>query len=83
MSEVKADLTENALVNDLERLQRWQKCPDQPLGDHIEQQNVRREFRDGRKQWIKEKMREATEEGARGYGYSWRGSADDSTFDKY
>ena len=81
LDEEKADLVENALVNDVERIKRWKKCPDQSLADHIETQEFRRDQRDGRKQWVRENVEEAKAKGHTSFGHSWRGSPVESSFD--
>ena len=48
LSEEQAALTENELVNDLDRLGRWRKWPDQTLAERVERQSERAEYREGR-----------------------------------
>lgn len=83
MDEDQAALVENALVNDLDRLKRWKKSPDQPLGDHVEHQKAKREYLHGRKKWVQKNRKVAQDQGAQGYGYGWRGSEEDSTFETF
>ena len=80
LSEEQAALTENALVNDLDRLSRWRKWPDQTLAVRVEEQARRREFLDGRKQWSKKMRAKAKEQDTDGYMASWGGSEVDSFF---
>ncbi len=75
-----ADLIESSLMHDVERVGGWKKSPDQPLADHISQQNDRRDFRDGRKQWVGNKLIEAKEKGEDCLSWSWRGSDIESEF---
>ena len=35
LGEEEAALEENALISDLDRVNRWRKCPDQPLGERL------------------------------------------------
>ncbi|MEM7666217.1 MAG: hypothetical protein AAF250_10220 [Pseudomonadota bacterium] len=78
-----AALTENALITDLDRFSRWSKCPDQSLRDHIDEQDRRREYRGGRKLWVKTRSTEARERGDTGFMWSWGGSDVASFFKKY
>ena len=80
LDEGSADLIESSLTHDIERVGGWKKSPDQPLGDHISQQNDRRDFRDGRKQWVGNKLIEAKEKGEGSVSWSWRGSDIESEF---
>ncbi|WFL76560.1 hypothetical protein P7228_11200 [Altererythrobacter arenosus] len=81
LDEGSAALVESSLTHDVERVGGWKKCPDQPLEDHIAQQNERRDFRDGRKKWVGSKLTDAKEQGHTAVSYSWRGSDDKSDFD--
>jgi hypothetical protein len=75
-----AALTENALVNDTGRVERWAKCPDQALADHIADQQWRRAHREGRKQWVRMQYEQAKKKGHTSFGWSWSGTADKSWF---
>ena len=75
-----ADLMESSLTHDIERVGGWKKSPDQPLADHISQQNGRRDFREGRKQWVGNNLVDAKERGHTSFSYSWRGSDIESYF---
>ncbi|MXO95259.1 hypothetical protein GRI34_02350 [Erythrobacter aquimaris] len=75
-----ADLMESSLTHDIERVGGWKKCPDQPLRDHISQQDYRRDFRDGRKRWSRKNYEEAKDEGRTSFALSWRGSDVESEF---
>ena len=74
LDEDQAALVENALVTDLDRKRRRRKLADQPLGEHVEEQSRRREFRTGRKQWTKAKLSEGREKGSSCFMWSWGGS---------
>ena len=80
LDEEEADLVENALVNDVERIKRWKKSPDQSLRDHVETQQGRREFREGRKQWVQKNVEDAKAKGDDSVSWSWRGSDVESDF---
>ena len=76
-----ANVIESSLTHDIERVGGWKKGSDQPLGDHISQQNDRRDFRDGRKQWVGNKLIEAKEKGEDSARWIWRGSDIESDFE--
>jgi hypothetical protein len=78
-----AALAENAITSDLDRLKRWKKSPDQPLGDHIKRQDGLRKFRAGRKAWVQRNMEDAKIDGASGFRWSWGGSDVASWFDSH
>ncbi|MEO0871334.1 MAG: hypothetical protein AAFY19_05140 [Pseudomonadota bacterium] len=80
LGEDEAALTENELVSDLDRKQRWQKSPDRPLSDHVTEQTARRQYRDGRKFWYKKNKTKAEAEGSVGFMSSWNSSEDKSFF---
>ena len=78
-----AALAENAITTDLDRLKRWKKSPDQPLGDHIKRQDELRDYRAGRKDWVQRNIKDAQADGATGFSWSWRGADVASRFDSH
>lgn len=76
LEEGAADLLESSLINDIERVYgwSWKKSPDQTLGEHIKCQKDRRDFREGRKQWARNKREEAKQKGTIFVSHRWRGS---------
>ncbi|MEM9501435.1 MAG: hypothetical protein AAF941_06265 [Pseudomonadota bacterium] len=83
LDETAAGLVENELAKDIGRSKRFQKSPGVILRASICAAHKKRDFLVGRKQWSKKKRKEAEENGAQGYGISWRGSEIASIFERY
>lgn len=81
LDEETAALTENALVKDIGRTKRWAKSPDQPLADHIADQQVHRGHREGRKQWVRLQFELAKKRGHSGFSWQWQGDPEASRFE--
>jgi hypothetical protein len=75
-----AALTENALIDDLDRIKRWKKSPDRTLGQHVVGQQVSRGHREGRKQWVRLQFELAQKRGHTGASWQWWGNAEGSWF---